>query len=82
MNSVARLGLALGLLLGLSACVKVEAGERGGEALVLTGTKDATTITATNRTGSSTQNSRYRGTCVVFTDSEAAPAASTSTSSL
>ncbi|CAN5916941.1 hypothetical protein BH11MYX4_BH11MYX4_60920 [soil metagenome] len=53
--------------------LRQEAGERGCDALVLTGTKDSTTITATNRTVTSTQNSGYRGTCIVFTDGDAPP---------
>ncbi len=62
--------------------LRKEAGERGCEALVLTGTKDSTTVTATNRMVTSSQNSGYRGTCIVFTDSEAAPAAAMPTSAL
>jgi len=48
--------------------LRQEAGEHGCDALVLTGTKDSTTITATNRTVTSTENRGYRGTCIVFTD--------------
>ena len=53
--------------------LRQEAGERGCDAIVLTGTKDSTTITATNRTITSTENSGYRAACIVFTDDAAPP---------
>lgn len=55
--------------------LRQEAGEHGCEGLILIGTKDSTTITANRNMVTSTQNTGFRATCIVFKDSP--PAAAT-----